>query len=310
MSDRKYRLVTRSDFDGLICAVLLKELGMIDDISFVHPKDMQDGIIDITDRDITTNLPYSPKAHLVFDHHQSETLRAEGARPANHIIDPHAPSAARVVYDHFGGKATFPEISDDIMAAVDKADSAQFSKNDILHPSGWELLNFIMDPRTGLGRFHDFTISNYQLMMEIIDYCRNHSIQEILALPHVRERTDLYFAHEEKAKAQLIQCTKIYGNLAVLDLRNEDTIWVANRFLLYAIFPQCNISMHVIWGFKKQNTVFAVGASILDRSSKVNIGQLMLRYGGGGHRAAGTCQVPHEKASEVMEELISALTKA
>lgn len=310
MSKKKFRLVTRSDFDGLICAVLLRELDMIGDITFVHPKDMQDGAIAIGPDDITTNLPYAPDAHLVFDHHHSEKLRNAQVMPANYIMDIKAPSAARVVYDHFGGKATFPNITDEIMEAVDKADSAQYSKNDILHPSDWTLLNFILDPRTGLGRFHDFTISNYDLMMEVIDYCRNHTIQEILALPHVRERTDLYFAHEEKARQQLTNLAEVHSNLVVLDLREQDTIWVANRFLLYALFPQCNVSMHIMWGFKKQNTVFALGGSILDRSNKVNLGELMLTYGGGGHRAAATCQVPHDQAPKVMQELITTLTTA
>lgn len=310
MSKSKYRLVTRSDFDGLICAVLFKELDMIDAISFVHPKDMQDGSVVIGAGDITTNLPYVGAAHMVFDHHLSEQLRNQERRPANYILDVKAPSAARVVYDHFGGKATFPNISDEIMQAVDKADSAQYDRTDIIHPSGWTLLNFILDPRTGLGRFHDFSISNYDLMMEVIDYCRNHSVQEILALPHVRERTDLYFAHEEKARQQLLACTTVHGNLAVLDLRKQNPIWVANRFLLYALFPQCNLSMHVMWGFQKQNTVFAVGASIIDRSSTVNIGELMLKYGGGGHRKSGTCQISHDKAPEVMQELITQLTQA
>lgn len=310
MNKKKFRLVTRSDFDGLICAVLFRELDMIGDITFVHPKDMQDGTVAIGPNDITTNLPYTAEAHMVFDHHSSEKLRNADVMPNNYIMDSKAPSAARVVYDHFGGRATFPKITDEVMDAVDKADSAQYSKSDILHPSDWTLLNFILDPRTGLGRFHDFTISNYDLMMEVIDYCRNHTIQEILALPHVRERTDLYFAHEEKARQQLSSLAQVHGNLVVLDLREQETIWVANRFLLYALFPQCNVSMHVMWGFKKQNTVFALGASILDRSNKVNLGELMLGYGGGGHRGAATCQVPHEKAPEVMQELITTLTKA
>lgn len=308
MSDSKFRLVTRSDFDGLICAMLFKELDMIGDITFVHPKDMQDGIVAIGPQDITTNLPYTPAAHMVFDHHLSEQMRNQLKKPANYVLDVQAPSAARVVYNHFGGKATFPNVSDEIMAAVDKADSAQYDKNDILHPAGWTLLNFILDPRTGLGRFHEFTISNYELMMQVIDYCRDHGIQEILSLPHVRERTNLFFAHEEKARQQLLKCAKVHDNLVVLDLRKEDPIWVANRFLLYALFPQCNLSMHVMWGFQKQNTVFAVGASILDRSSTINIGDVMLQYGGGGHRKSGTCQISHDRAPETMQELIKILT--
>ncbi|MCE1251784.1 MAG: exopolyphosphatase, partial [Comamonadaceae bacterium] len=250
MGERKYRLVTRSDFDGLVCAVLLNELELIDEIVFVHPKDMQDGKVAISERDITTNLPYVPGAHLVFDHHESETVRNSGRRDVNHIIDPEAPSAARVVYKHYGGKAAFPRVSDDMMAAVDQADSAQYSREDILNPQGWVLLNYLMDSRTGLGRFRDFRISNYALMMDLIQYCRNHGIDEILQLPDVQERIALYNEHAPKARAQIEQCAIQIGNLVVLDLRPEDTIWATNRFMIYALFPTANISIHVLWGLQ------------------------------------------------------------
>ncbi|MCP5159094.1 MAG: exopolyphosphatase [Gammaproteobacteria bacterium] len=299
----KFRLVTRSDMDGLVCAVLLNELKLIDDIKFVHPKDMQDGKIEISGRDITTNLPYVPGVHLAFDHHSSEVLRNE--EHDNHIIDPNAPSAARVVFDYYGGKARFSAISDAMMVAVDKADSAQFSREDILEPKGWELLSFLMDARTGLGRFHTFRISNYQLMMNLIDYCRSHDIDDILQLPDVQERVGIYFEHAPKAKEQIQRCSTIHGNLVVLDLRNEETIWATNRFMIYALFPETNISMHVMWGFQKQNTVFATGKSILNRTSKTNIGELMLRHGGGGHENAGTCQIDHDQADAVLAELIA-----
>ena len=304
MSQEKFRLVTRSDFDGLVCAVLLNELELIDDIKFVHPKDMQDGKIDITARDITTNLPYVATAHLSFDHHLSETIRNTGERK-NHIIDPKAPSAARVVYDYYGGKKTMPTITDDMMDAVDKADSAQFSSDEIINPTGWVLLNYLMDARTGLGRFREFRISNYTLMMDLIKYCRNHNIDEILALPDVKERVDLYFDQKQKAGEQIQRCATVHQNLVVLDLRNEETIWAANRFLIYALFPETNISIHVMWGVQKQNTVFATGKSILDRSSKTNVGELMLQYGGGGHHAAGTCQVDNDQAESTLQALIT-----
>ena len=304
MSAEKYRLVTRSDFDGLVCAVLLNELELIDEISFVHPKDMQDGKIAITERDITTNLPYVAAAHLVFDHHESETLRNTGERK-NHIISPHAPSAARVVYDYYGGKQRFTTISEDMMAAVDQGDSAQFNADEVLNPRGWPLLNFLMDSRTGLGRFREFRVSNYQLMMDLIKYCKNHSIDEILNLPDVKERVDLYLDQSERAKEQIRRCATVYGNLVVLDLRAEETIWATNRFMIYALFPQCNISIHVLWGLKQQNTVFATGKSILDRSSKTHIGELMLSYGGGGHAAAGTCQIDNDKAEATLKALIT-----
>lgn len=307
MSAEKFRLVTRSDFDGLVCAVLLKELDLIDDILFVHPKDMQDGKIAITQRDITTNLPYVPGANLAFDHHLSETLRNSGER-SNHIIHPEAPSAARVVYDYYGGKQRFPTISDDMMQAVDKADSAQFSREEILDPQGWVLLNYLMDSRTGLGRFRTFRVSNYALMMDLIDYCRDHSIEEILALPDVRERVELYFEHAALAREQLLRCSTVHDNLLVLDLRDEETIYATNRFMVYALFPNTNISIHVLWGREKQNTVFATGKSILNRSSRTNIGELMLEYGGGGHENAGTCQVDNDLAEQVLGELITRIT--
>lgn len=303
-----YRLVTRSDFDGLVCAVLLKELNLIDDIKFVHPKDMQDGLIEITDRDITTNLPYVDGVGLAFDHHASEGLRNE--ERDNHIIEVDTPSAARVVYNYFGGARRFPKEWDDMMDAVDKADAAQFTYEEIINPEGWALLNYLMDPRTGLGRFREFRISNYNLMMDLIDYCKNHTIQEIMELPDVQERVVLYRQQADLFKEQLKRCSTLHDELVILDLRNEEVIHAGNRFMIYALYPDCNISIHVLWGFKQQNTVFAMGKSILNRSSKVHVGELMLSYGGGGHANAGTCQVSHEDAPRVLNELIEKVHQA
>lgn len=302
----QFRLITRSDFDGLVCAVLLKHLDLIDDIKFVHPKDMQDGSVEVNDRDISTNLPYVHGVHLAFDHHLSETIRNEGERD-NHIIDPDAPSAARVVWKHYGGHEAFPADWDEMMEAVDRGDSAQFNKEQVLNPTDWDLLNFLMDARTGLGRFREFRISNYNLMMDLIDYCKNHTIAEIMQLPDVVERIDLYNEQSDKFKTQIQRCSTVHDNLVVLDLRNEETIHAGNRFIIYALYPDCNISIHVMWGREKQNTVFATGKSIFDRSSKTNVGELMLKYGGGGHQAAGTCQVDNDKAEAVLKELIAAI---
>lgn len=301
---KKYRLITRSDMDGLVCGILLKDMDIIDDVTFAHPKDMQDGLIDVGPNDITTNLPYAEGAFLSFDHHASEAERVKGS-PANHVIDINAPSAARVVYEYFGGRERFPNIPDIMMHAVDKADSADFTKEEILSPGGWVLLSFIMDARTGLGRFRDFNISNYQLMMKLIDFCRNHNaIEEILNLPDVKERVDLYYEHQMKCRQQIERCSTVHKNLVVLDLRREETIWAGNRFVIYALFPHCNISLHIMWGKNKQNTVFAAGKSILNRTSKTNIGSLMLEYGGGGHSAAGTCQIANLEAEETLHKLI------
>jgi nanoRNase/pAp phosphatase (c-di-AMP/oligoRNAs hydrolase) len=304
MATQKFRLITRSDFDGLVCAVLLNELDLIDDIKFVHPKDMQDGLVAVTSRDITTNLPYVPSAHLAFDHHLSETMRIAGDRP-NHIIEADAPSAARVVYNYYGGKKTFPNISDEMMDAVDKADSAQFTLDEINNPTGWVLLNYVMDSRTGLGRFRNFRISNYALMMDLIDECRDKNIDQILALPDVEERIAIYKEHAPKAVEQIARCATLHGNLIVLDLRNEETIYATNRFKIYGLYPQANISIHIMWGPEKAKTVFATGKSIVNRSSKTNVGELMYQYGGGGHLNAGTCQVENGEAERVLKELIS-----
>lgn len=304
----KFRLVTRSDFDGLVCAVLLKHLEMIDDILFVHPKDMQDGKVEISDGDITTNLPYVPGVHMAFDHHLSETLRNKDQKD-NHVIDANAMSAARVVYDHFGGASRFPERWNSMMEAVDKADAAQYSLEEILNPSGWVLLNYLMDPRTGLGRFREFRVSNYNLMMNLIDYCKDHDIDEIMQISDVRERVELYNVQAELFKAQVQRCSTIHDNLIILDLRNEETIYAGNRFMIYAMHPERNISIHVLWGLKQQNTVFAIGKSIVNRASKTNVGELCLGYGGGGHEKAGTCQIENDKAEAILEELIAKINQ-
>nr|WP_308129315.1 exopolyphosphatase [Actinoplanes polyasparticus] len=299
--------MTRSDFDGLVCAVLLRHLDMIGDIKFVHPKDVQDGEVEVTENDILTNLPYAPGAYMVFDHHHSETLRNEG-NLSNHVIDADAPSAARVIYEYYGGRERFPEVSNGLMYAVDQADSADYALDDILDPQGWTLLNFLMDSRTGLGRFRDFRISNYQLMMQLIDACIQHNdVREILSQPDVAERAELYRAQHDLFVEQLKRVSRVDGDVVVVDLREEEVIHAGNRFMVYAMFPEARVSVHVIWGRQKLNTVFACGKSILDRTSPVDVGEVMLRYGGGGHIAAGTCQVPHDQAERVEREIVDAL---
>ena len=290
------RLVTRSDFDGLVCAMLLKELNIIDEIKFVHPKDVQDGKVELSENDITTNLPFDPRVGLAFDHHESELLRNNAAAYKDkYVIDGTAKSAARVVYRYYGGADTFKRVSTEIMEAVDKGDSADFTEEEILHPTGWVLMNFLMDARTGLGRFRNFRISNYELMMQLITFCVDHSIDEVLELPDVKERVDLYFEQQELFKAQLERITRIDGKVAVIDLRNEETIYAGNRFMIYAMHPETELSVHVAWGFRKQNTAVMIGKSIINRNSKFNIGALCLAYGGGGHANAGTCQIDNDK---------------
>ena len=308
--EQKKRLVTRSDFDGLVCAMLLRELNLIEDIKFVHPKDVQDGKIELSENDITTNLPYDPRVGLSFDHHESELARLKAQETGTDgklIIDPDARSAARVVYDYYGGAKTFTRVGEELMAAVDKGDSADFTLDEILNPTGWVLLNYLMDPRTGLGRFRQFRISNYDLMMELIGYCTDHGIDDILKLPDVKERVDLYFEQADLFKAQLRRIAKVHDKVVVLDLRDEEVIHAGTRFMIYALYPETQISVHVAWGFRKQNTAVMIGKSIVNKASDFDIGALCLSYGGGGHRNAGTCQLENDVVDEKLQEIIAAL---
>ena len=305
---QKKRLITRSDFDGLVCAMLLKELDMIDEIKFVHPKDVQDGKVDINENDITTNLPFDNRVGLAFDHHESELNRINVAEAKGRfIIEGEAKSAARVVYNYYGGEKVFTRVSKEIMEAVDKGDSADFTKEEILNPTDWVLLNFLMDARTGLGRFRNFRISNYNLMMELIDYCVNHTIEEVLELPDVKERVNLYFEQQELFKQQLARIAKVYDKVVVIDLREEETIYAGNRFMIYAMHPEVEISVHVAWGFRKQNTAVMIGKSIINKSSDFNIGDLCLSYGGGGHANAGTCQLENDMIDSELPIIIEKL---
>ena len=303
------RLVTRSDFDGLVTAMLLKKLGMIDEMKFVHPKDMQDGKVEITENDILTNVPYVEGCGMWFDHHASEVRRAEEEKFQFKGEVRIADSAARVVYDHFGGREKFGPQLDDIMEGVDKADAAKFSKEDILNPEGWDLLSFIMDARTGLGRYHDYRISNYQLMEKLVDLCAEQPVDQIMADEDVQERVKRYFELDKQFQAMLKEYTKTDGNVIITDLRGVETIFPGNRFMIYALYPEQNISLWIVDGFKKQNCAIACGHSIINKTSNTHVGHLMREYGGGGHGAAGTCQVPYDNADNVIAEIVETMKK-
>ena len=303
------RLVTRSDFDGLVCAMILKECGLINEIKFVHPKDVQDGKVDLSENDITTNLPYDKRVSMCFDHHESEISRNPDMIANNNwVIDGDAKSAARVVYNHYNSLGyDLHRISYDIMTAVDKGDSADFTVDEILNPTGWVLMNFLMDARTGLGRFHDFRISNYDLMMQLIDFCLAHNIEDVLQLPDVKERVDLYFEQAELFKAQLKEISTIHNKVVVVDQKSVKVdIYAGNRFMIYAMYPDAQISIHVAWGFRKQNTAVMIGKSIINKTSGVNIGDLCLKYGGGGHANAGTCQLDNDVVNDLLPNIIEA----
>ncbi|MCL1828565.1 MAG: exopolyphosphatase [Oscillospiraceae bacterium] len=296
------RLLTRSDFDGLACAALLKELKVIDRWKFVHPKDIQDGLVEVTEEDVLANVPYVKGCKMWFDHHSSENERLgkdivfEGE---SRLED----SAARVIYEYYGGKEKLPGF-ETMITAVDKVDAAKLTKEEILDPEGWVLLGFIMDPRTGLGRFRDFRISNYELMERLIDECVSKSIDEILRDPDVEERVKLYFEQDALFRKMIFEHTHVEGNVIISDLRGVETIYTGNRFLVYSLFPEQNISVWVIDGRGKQNCPIAVGHSVLNRSCKTDVGALMLKHGGGGHFQVGTCQVLYDDADKVIEDIV------
>ena len=296
-------LLTRSDFDGLACGALLLYLGIIDEWKFVHPKDIQDGLVRATDNDILANIPYIPGCKLWFDHHSSETERLGKTTYFEGVSRP-APSCARVVYDYYGGDEKLGRFAE-MIHYVDKVDSANLTVDEITDPKGWILLGFIMDPRTGLGRFRNFTISNYDLMKELAKACSTKTIDEIMAMPDVQERKTVYFEQEKLFKEMLHKYAKKDGTVIVMDLRGVDLIHAGNRFLMYTMFPEQNISITVVDGKNKQNCAITVGYSIINRSSNVNVGSMLLNYGGGGHDQVGTCQVPYEEADKVIADIIS-----
>lgn len=296
--------MTRSDFDGLVTAVLLKKLGLIDEMKFVHPKDMQDGTVEITQNDILTNVPYVEGCGMWFDHHASELKRSEEQGFAFKGEVRIADSAARVVYDYFGGSEKFGSAFDDIIEGVDKADAAKFNRDDILHPQGWDLLSFIMDSRTGLGRYRDYSISNYELMEKLVDLCAHMTVGEILEDPDIKQRVERYFELDRTFQEMLQQYTRTDGNVIVTDLRGVDQIYPGNRFMIYALYPEQDVSLWIVDGFQKQNCAIACGHSILNKTCETHVGHLMRQYGGGGHGAAGTCQVPYADADRIIQEIV------
>jgi nanoRNase/pAp phosphatase (c-di-AMP/oligoRNAs hydrolase) len=288
--------------------MILKEIHLVDEIKFVHPKDVQDGKIELSENDITTNLPFDPRVGLCFDHHESELSRnSDAVGSGKWIIEGEAKSAARVVHNYYKDKYDLGRISDEIMEAVDKGDSADFTIEEVRNPKDWVLMNFLMDARTGLGRFHDFRISNYDLMMELIDYCLDHRIEDVLKLPDVQERVDMYFKQQDLFRAQLEKVSRQEGRCVVVDLRDQDPIYTGNRFYVYTMFPDAYFSIHVAWGFRKQNTAVMIGKSIFKDSPDVdkNIAEITLKYGGGGHKNAGTCQLDNDKVDDLLPDILN-----
>lgn len=300
------RLITRSDFDGLACGALLKEAGIIDHWKFAHPKDLQDGLIEVNEDDCLANVPYVEGCGLWFDHHSSEheRLQLAGKYKGESRI---TPSCARIIYEYYGGKERFPQF-DDMMEAVDKVDSGNLTIDEIQNPKGWILIGFLMDPRTGLGRWRNFTISNYQLMEQLIDACRTMTTAEILALPDVQERIQTYQEQTEKFVEMVKKYTRVDGKLIISDLRGVDPIYSGNRFMIYSMYPEQNVSAWIVNGRGGQGCSAAVGYSVLNKTATLDVGSLMLKYNGGGHKKVGTCQFSNENMDTDLPKMLADLS--
>ena len=303
------RLITRSDFDGLACAVLLREVEQIDAVDFVHPKDVQDGKVKAGKDDILTNLPYVQGVGLWFDHHSSEIVRNEETVSYRGRFEV-APSAARVVYRHYESDKL--KKYETLLESVDKSDAAQLTVEDVTRPSGWMLLSYVMDPRTGLAYHHGYKISNRELMTKLIDLIAQHpdDPDQVLADPDVKERIDRYFQQQEEFAKLMRERSTVEKNVIITDLRGLGDPPAGNRFLIYTMFPDANIQVRVFDGRKGEFVVCAVGHSIFNRTSKTDVGMLLARYGGGGHRGAGTCQLPLADADAKIAEIVAAIKKA
>ncbi len=299
------RLVTRLDFDGLVCGALLLEAGIIDHWKFAHPKDLQDGLVDINEEDCLANVPYVEGCGLWFDHHSSEheRLALEGKYKGESRI---TPSCARIIYEYYGGAERFPQFSE-IMEAVDKVDSGNLTIDEVMNPTGWILVGFLMDPRTGLGRWREFSISNYELMEMLMEKCRVMDAKEILDLPDVKERIEVYHEQTEKFKEMVSSHTQVNGNVIITDLRGIDPIYTGNRFMIYSMYPKQNLSVWIVSGKGGKGCSAAVGYSILNLTATIDVGSLMLKYNGGGHKRVGTCQFDNETMDIELPKMLKEL---
>jgi oligoribonuclease NrnB/cAMP/cGMP phosphodiesterase (DHH superfamily) len=303
------RLVTRSDFDGSVCAAILQELELVDEILYIHPKDLQDNKVDVSENDIIANVPYVEGCGLWFDHHSSEheRLNLEGKfKGASEML----PSAAQVIYNFYKDNDAYAvklKKFEELIRIAGIADSARFSREDILTPRGWVMLAFIADPRTGLGYKHSFRISNFELMKQLPGLLRSKTVDEILSLPDFQERVQLYHEETEKYKTLLSQHVRIEGHAIIIDFRGIEDIPVGNRFMEYVLYPEQNISLRIVDGKDSAFAMISIGHSIINRTSPVDVGSLALKFGGGGHKQVGSCQVVREDADDVVKKLLQVI---
>ncbi len=293
------RLITRTDLDGLTCAVFITIMEKISEVVFAEPKAMQDGKVAVTDHDIIANLPYNPKCALWFDHHTSQMIHHDTENYRGKFAV--APSCARVIYDFYEAPDELKNFQE-LLVETDRVDSAQLNMDDVLNPKGWVLLSYTLDPRSGLGDFEDY-------FQRMIGWIQVHTVDEILQLPDVKKRVDKYLADEGRFKDALLAHSRQDGNVIITDQRGVKDFPSGGRFLIYTLFPTANISARLFKGKEEGITVCAVGHSIFNRTSKTDVGSLMASYGGGGHKGAGTCQLKEAEADAKVAEIVAKMKK-
>jgi hypothetical protein len=291
------RLVTRGDLDGLTCAVLITSVEDVDEVLLLHPQDITDKRLAVTEDDILANLPYAPGCGKWFDHH---LLTDSNEKPPEGFEGRYAlaPSAARVVYEYYLGRAPQLQQFEWLLAETDRLDAAQLTQEDVLDPKDYILLGYTLDPRTGLGAFQEY-------FLLLLDALKTRPIEDVLALPEVQARVERLRQQDAAFREATRTHSRLEGNVIFSDFRSLSAVPVGNRFLVYTLFPQCNISLRLHWGPSRAHVAAAVGHSIFNRTSRTNVGELMSRYGGGGHRGAGTCLLPADKADQIAVELIA-----
>jgi len=295
------RLVTRGDLDGLTCAVLITSCEDIDEIMLVHPQDITEDRLAATDDDILANLPYKTGCGKWFDHH----LLTESNEHPPEVFDGRyglAPSAARMVYEYYLPRNARITKYERLLAETDRLDSAQLTLEDVLDPKEYILLGYTLDPRTGLGAFHGY-------FQQLVDALKSGPIEEVLELPEVQQRIKRIREQDKNFREVTERRSRIDRNVVFTDFREENPPPIGNRFLIYTLFPQANISLRAHWGPSREHVAAAAGHSIFNRTSRTNVGLLMSKYGGGGHRGAGTCLLPAARADELIAELIGQMKK-
>lgn len=291
------RLVTRGDLDGLTSAVFITEVEEIESIELIHPQDLTDKKFIVKKGDILANVPYHPNCYRWFDHH---VLTGSNEQPPAEFegLYRQAPSTARVIWDYYQSPKL--ERFKELLEETDRMDSATLTLEDVLDPKRYILLGYTIDPRTGLGSFKDF-------FMELHDALKVKSIEQILELPEVKRRIEAMRREWVEFKKITQDNSHLDGNVIITDFRNLERLPIGNRFLVYTLFPEGNVSVRVHWGPQKQWVSAVVGHSIFNRTCKVNVGHLMSDFGGGGHFGAGATPLKLESAEKDIAEIIRRL---